>query len=101
MFFASARLGEKTDKKRKMNRERELSGGGSFSFLLLLTFASLVLLVVVAFLHCILIFKSSCFYRSCVYNIKKTNEKILKTLSFNDNDKIKDKVNSTRFDFLV
>ena len=32
---------------------------------------------------------------------RKTNEKVLKTLSFNDNDKIKGKVNSTRFDFLV
>ena len=32
---------------------------------------------------------------------KKTNEKDLKTLSFNDNDKIKGKVNSTKFDFLV
>ncbi|CAN6560205.1 unnamed protein product [Malus baccata var. baccata] len=32
---------------------------------------------------------------------KKTNEKGLKTLSFNDKDKIKGKVNSTRIDFLV
>ena len=32
---------------------------------------------------------------------KKTNEKCLKTLSFNDKDKIKGKVNSTMFDFLV
>ncbi|RXH93964.1 hypothetical protein DVH24_016031 [Malus domestica] len=30
----------------------------------------------------------------------KTNENGLKTLSFNDNDKIKGKVNSTRIDFL-
>ena len=34
-------------------------------------------------------------------NQKKINEKGLKTLSFNDKDKIKGKVNSTRFDFLV
>ena len=33
--------------------------------------------------------------------IKKTNEKDLKTLSFNDNDKIKGKVNSTKIDFFV
>ncbi|RXH92118.1 hypothetical protein DVH24_021141 [Malus domestica] len=32
---------------------------------------------------------------------KKTNENGLKTLSFNDKDKIKGKVNSTMFDFLV
>ncbi|RXI04493.1 hypothetical protein DVH24_038767 [Malus domestica] len=32
---------------------------------------------------------------------RKTNEKGLKTLSFNDKDKIKGKVNSTRIDFLV
>ena len=32
---------------------------------------------------------------------RKTNEKSLKTLSFNDKDKIKGKVNSTRIDFLV
>ena len=32
---------------------------------------------------------------------RKTNEKNLKTLSFNDKDKIKGKVNSTRFDFLL
>ncbi|RXH88906.1 hypothetical protein DVH24_000505 [Malus domestica] len=31
----------------------------------------------------------------------KTNENDLKTLSFNDKDKIKGKVNSTRIDFLV
>ncbi|CAN6717961.1 unnamed protein product [Malus baccata var. baccata] len=31
----------------------------------------------------------------------KTNEKSLKTLSFNDKDKIKGKVNSTMIDFLV
>ena len=34
-------------------------------------------------------------------NIRKTNEKGLKTLSFNDKDKIKGKMNSTKFDFLV
>ena len=33
------------------------------------------------------------------YFFWKTNEKGLKTLSFNDKDKIKGKVNSTRFDF--
>ena len=32
---------------------------------------------------------------------RKTNEKGLKTLSFNNNDKIKGKVNSTMFDILV
>ncbi|CAN6545393.1 unnamed protein product [Malus baccata var. baccata] len=32
---------------------------------------------------------------------RKTNEKGLKILSFNDKDKIKGKVNSIRFDFLV
>ena len=31
---------------------------------------------------------------------RKTNENGLKTLSFNDKDKIKDKVNSIRFDFI-
>ena len=31
----------------------------------------------------------------------KTNEKNLKTLSFNENDKIEGKVNSTLIDFLV
>ncbi|RXI03649.1 hypothetical protein DVH24_004301 [Malus domestica] len=36
-----------------------------------------------------------------VVNVKKTNEKGLKTLSFNDKDKIKGKVNSTRIEFLV
>ena len=35
------------------------------------------------------------------FKIRKTNEKGLKTLNFNDKDKIKGKVNSTRFDFLV
>ena len=34
-------------------------------------------------------------------NVRKTNEKGLKTLSFNDKDKIKGTVNSTKFDFLV
>ncbi|RXH68773.1 hypothetical protein DVH24_031106 [Malus domestica] len=34
------------------------------------------------------------------YNKRKTNENGLKTLSFNDKDKIKGKVNSTRIDFL-
>ncbi|RXH68029.1 hypothetical protein DVH24_028176 [Malus domestica] len=33
--------------------------------------------------------------------LRKTNENGLKTLSFNDKDKIKGKVNSTRIDFLV
>ncbi|RXH97388.1 hypothetical protein DVH24_007734 [Malus domestica] len=35
------------------------------------------------------------------YFKRKTNKKGLKTLSFNDKDKIKGKVNSTRIDFLV
>ena len=32
---------------------------------------------------------------------RKTNENGLKILSFNDKDKIKGKVNNTKFDFLV
>ena len=40
-------------------------------------------------------------YRTLPKKIRKINEKCLKTLSFNDNDKIKGKVNSIRFDFLV
>ncbi|RXH77305.1 hypothetical protein DVH24_023579 [Malus domestica] len=36
-----------------------------------------------------------------VNSTRKTNENDLKTLSFNDKDKIKGKVNSTRIDFLV
>ena len=40
-------------------------------------------------------------YNLPLKNLRKTNENGLKTLSFNDKDKIKDKVNSTRFDFLV
>ena len=42
-----------------------------------------------------------CYPISYQLKFRKTNEKSLKTLSFNDKDKIKGKVNSTRFDFLV
>ncbi|RXH86658.1 hypothetical protein DVH24_021931 [Malus domestica] len=35
------------------------------------------------------------------YLLMKTNEKGLKTFNFNDKDKIKDKVNSIKFDILV
>ena len=47
------------------------------------------------------------FYYSLLYKASlsclpsKTNENSLKTLSFNDKDKIKGKVNSTRINFLV
>ncbi|CAN6579733.1 unnamed protein product [Malus baccata var. baccata] len=41
------------------------------------------------------------FWVLILFGQRKTNENNLKTLSFNDKDKIKGKVNSTMIDFLV
>ena len=42
-----------------------------------------------------------CEWAKTKFSKRKNNENGLKTLSFNDKDKIKGKVNSTRIDFLV